>query len=357
MISNSEVSMTSASSYTSKTKVERQTTVNPTFTLGGITILKDGENVEEKSRSDNKLAKSDSDGGFLSSLNYAMGKNGQIEQVGDTANEKLNNANYKIRLQTMNYLLRILLFGKILGEKSPFESLLGEMTADSGMGTSYLETTTTTYIHSETQEMSFSATGTAITADGRELEFNYEFTMSESFVEYSSYTRQSFKNSIDPLVINLDNNPTSIDDQKFYFDLDADGNEDEIHRLGKGSGFLALDKNEDGIINDGMELFGPRSGDGFRELAEYDEDGNGWIDEADPIFNKLRIWTIDESGNQELYGLKESDVGAIYLGRIGTFFVDHDSDNEAAAIVRKSGIYLRESDGMAHGVQHVDFTT
>ena len=41
-----------------------------------------------------------------------------------------------------------------------------------------------------------------------------------------------------------------------------------------GSGYLALDKNGDGTINDGSELFGTRNGDGFADLAQYDEDGN-----------------------------------------------------------------------------------
>ena len=87
-----------------------------------------------------------------------------------------------------------------------------------------------------------------------------------------------------------------LSDQTFYFDLDADGEEEEISML-KGSGYLALDKNEDGIINDGSELFGTGNGDGFADLARYDEDGNGWIDENDSIWSKLKIWCKDENGN------------------------------------------------------------
>lgn len=88
------------------------------------------------------------------------------------------------------------------------------------------------------------------------------------------------------------------------FDLDCDGKEEEISSLGKGSGFLALDKNGDGIINDGTELFGTKSGDGFADLAEYDEDGNGWIDEDDGIFSQLRIWTKNEKERMSLFPLR-----------------------------------------------------
>ena len=62
-------------------------------------------------------------------------------------------------------------------------------------------------------------------------------------------------------------NVTSVSDMKFKFDIDSDGKVDEISFVGKSSGFLALDKNEDGKINDGSELFGTKSGDGFSDLA------------------------------------------------------------------------------------------
>ena len=67
----------------------------------------------------------------------------------------------------------------------------------------------------------------------------------------------------DPLIVNIGSDTADVCDQTFKFDLDADGTEDEISMLGKGSGFLALDKNGDGKINDGSELFGTKSGDGF----------------------------------------------------------------------------------------------
>ena len=84
--------------------------------------------------------------------------------------------------------------------------------------------------------------------------------------------------------------------------------------------FLLLDRNEDGKINDGSELFGTKSGDGFRDLSEYDEDRNGWIDENDSVFSKLKVWTKDSEGNDKLLNLKQADVGAIYLGNIDTEF-------------------------------------
>lgn len=130
--------------------------------------------------------------------------------------------------------------------------------------------------------------------------------------------------------------------------------EENISFAGKGSGFLALDKNGDGKINDGSELFGTKSGDGFRDLAEYDEDKNGWIDENDSIFGKLRVWTKDEDGRDYLMDLKQADVGAIYLGNKDTQFSLKDDSNQLNGEIKKTGIYLRESNGTAGTLNHVD---
>jgi hypothetical protein len=199
----------------------------------------------------------------------------------------------------------------------------------------------------ESEAVTFESNGTAITADGRELSFGVSFSMSRTFQEeYSSSDFMQYEQVLtDPLVINLDSNPVSVSDQTFYFDIDCDGVLDEISTLSSGNGFLALDKNGDGIINDGSELFGTRSGNGFSDLAAYDEDQNGWIDEADSIFNKLKVWTKDENGNDKLISLKDADIGAIYLGSSATGYSLKDSDNSTNAYIRSSGIYLKESGG------------
>jgi hypothetical protein len=69
---------------------------------------------------------------------------------------------------------------------------------------------------------------------------------------------------------------------------------------GSDDAWLALDKNKDGVITDGTELFGnitaqavPPPGqarNGFLALAQYDGDGNRVIDERDPVFDDLRAW-------------------------------------------------------------------
>lgn len=210
--------------------------------------------------------------------------------------------------------------------------------------------------YGEAEYTSFSGDGTIVTADGREVNFDVTMEMSRSYMEQCNltYITKFPKILTDPLIINIDCNAVDIQDKTFLFDLDCDGEKEEIAALAKGSGYLALDINGDGVINDGSELFGASSGDGFKDLAAYDSDGNGWIDEADDVYKNLKVWTTDEKGEPVLMSLKDADVGAIYLESSKTQFDLKDDKNELKGRVRSSGIYLHE-DGTAGTVQQVDF--
>jgi len=210
---------------------------------------------------------------------------------------------------------------------------------------------------SEMETTCFNSTGTVVTSDGRTIDFNISMEMSRSFMEtvetISSDTQYILT---DPLVIQLDNAPETISDQKWFFDIDSDGEKEEISELARGNGFLALDANGNGIIDDGNELFGTQSGNGFKDLAQYDEDNNGWIDENDAVYTKLKVWAKDASGQDRLLDLQQADVGAIYLGSAATQFSHNDmTNNETQAMVRQTGFYLHESTGQAGIVQQIDF--
>lgn len=228
--------------------------------------------------------------------------------------------------------------------------------AANGTGRLMTRVTASYNVLNESESTVFKTVGTALTDDGRELSFNVEFGMSRSFSGvFSSLEMEDYSAALcDPLVINVGADVTDVSDKKFFFDLDSDGEEEEISALEKGSGFLALDKNEDGEINDGSELFGTKSGDGFRDLASYDSDHNGWIDESDAIYNRLKVWFKEGDGADKLISLKEAKVGAIYLGNVNTDFADKNVlTGELNGIVRKTGIFLKENGGVGT-LQHVD---
>lgn len=206
--------------------------------------------------------------------------------------------------------------------------------------------------HYESEQTSFSADGVVKTSNGKELEFHFDLHMSREHLDQSDISLR-LGNAKDPLVINFDAKGVQLREEKFNFDLNADGRMEKISFVSSGSGFLALDKNGDKKINDGSELFGPATDNGFAELAQYDEDHNNWIDESDAVYQALRIWAKNADGKNVLHTLAEKNIGAISLANISTSFDLKNNQNQLDGIVRKSGVYLSEN-GAAGAIQHID---
>lgn len=207
--------------------------------------------------------------------------------------------------------------------------------------------------HVEAETTRFSAGGTLRTEDGREINFSAELTMARAFASETRVSLRAGDALKDPLVLNFSGNAAELSGDRFAFDLNLDGSPDQMAKLAGDSGYLVLDRNGDGIVNDGSELFGPQSGDGFAELAGYDNDDNQWIDENDAVFTQLRIWTPDATGDGDLMSLDQVGVGALYLGRAETPFQQKDADNNLRGVTRSTGIYLNEN-GTVGTIQQLD---
>jgi hypothetical protein len=178
--------------------------------------------------------------------------------------------------------------------------------------------------------------------------------MSREFHESASIQiRAGDARLVDPLVINYDGPAADLTDAKFSFDLDSDGQEEDVSFVGPGSGFLVFDRNDDGTINDGSEMFGPQTGHGFSELSRYDIDGNGWLDEADPMYEKLRIWARDLDGNDQLLALADKNIGALFLNSVSSTFTLGDQPGTLNGMVRESSVFVREN-GSAGTIQEID---
>ena len=201
----------------------------------------------------------------------------------------------------------------------------------------------------DAERLAFSIVADVTTSDGQTHSLQLSETHQRQSRQTLSVSASEASKLIDPLIINLEGSLT-FSHRSTNFDLNSDGDEEQFRQLGHGSFFLALDLNGDGKINNGSELFGTQSGNGFADLRHYDEDGNGLIDSGDSVFQSLRLFRTD---TQELPSLDEKQILAIGLSATDTPFSFTDSKGSALAQLRQSSFYLIE--GGRHGtVQHID---
>lgn len=217
--------------------------------------------------------------------------------------------------------------------------------------------TYTEITHSEQESTTVSMAGVVKTTDGREVALDVNLQMSREYYEENASYSLTIAPLTDPLVVNYDGNAADLTDTKYEFDLNVDGADEQISFIAPGTGgFLALDQNRDGIINDGSELFGTVSGNGFSELTDYDEDRNGWIDAGDAVYHDLSIWEKTDNGEDRLIALADTGIGAIYLSATDSPFRITDNDNQTLGQVRATSVYLQENGG-AGTIQQIDLAT
>ena len=131
----------------------------------------------------------------------------------------------------------------------------------------------------------------------------------------------------DPLILDLDGDGIELSDvngSDTRFDLDANGFAETTAWVSPDDGLLVLDRNGNGVIDDGTELFGdqtPISGgiasSGFAALSDLDLNADGVIDASDQQFSEIRIWQdINQDGlsdDSELFSLQEIGISSINL--------------------------------------------
>ena len=121
----------------------------------------------------------------------------------------------------------------------------------------------------------------------------------------------------DPLVLDLAGNgfATRGLDDAVRFDLTGDGRPESISAPKGDDALLALDRNGNGRIDSGKELFGDQHGasNGFAELSKYDDNRDGRIDQQDSVFEQLSLLRFDAQGRQQQHSLAEAGVSAIHL--------------------------------------------
>ncbi|OOV79688.1 calcium-binding protein, partial [Acinetobacter sp. ANC 5600] len=133
----------------------------------------------------------------------------------------------------------------------------------------------------------------------------------------------------DPIILDLDDDgieTTHVGDfESALFDHDNDGVRTATGWVSPDDGILVIDKNGDGVINNGSEIFGNNfilsngsmAKNGYEALSELDTNGNGIIDNEDDLFSKLRLWRdFNQDGisqTNEFFSLADLEIKSLNL--------------------------------------------
>ncbi|MBZ0258849.1 hypothetical protein K8I31_22495 [bacterium] len=147
---------------------------------------------------------------------------------------------------------------------------------------------------------------------------------SASNQQSASVTVEGEVNQSDPLVFDLDGDGVELTTAQngSNFDITGDGQSEQTAFVTGGDAFLALDKNKNGFIDSGKELFGDQNGaqDGFAELRKYDENADNRIDENDSVYSSLRLFADANfdgvSQANELQSLRDAGISSIQLNDV-----------------------------------------
>lgn len=230
------------------------------------------------------------------------------------------------------------------------------LSGDAGVsGSGSLSVTASRYsFYSMSETRMFAASGSIELDGGETVDFTLSLRQQQSLsYEYSESLKIVERPMTDPLVINFGTAASSLSDSLFEFDLDNDGDSERLARLNSGSGYLVFDRNGNGKVDGGSELFGPQSGSGFAELAAFDDDGNRWIDANDEIFSSLQVWVQTADGSDELRSLEEVGVRALYVDGASDNFTMTNSQGVPLGQVKATGLYLT-TDGEVRTVEEIE---
>jgi hypothetical protein len=207
------------------------------------------------------------------------------------------------------------------------------------------EATGTKYILSGSTLSVISASGTITINNFSNGQLGIHLGETEK-IDKSDVTRDVFleEDFCSPLILDINNNGTSstrLGNSNVYFDMDGDGFKERTAWVEQGDGMLVLDRNGNGTIDNGTELFGNftplasgnSASDGFEGLLQYDENHDGKIDRNDAAYNQLRVWMDDNQNGitdaGELKTLQEAGVASVKLNPYQTLLSFFDSNADS----------------------------
>lgn len=168
-----------------------------------------------------------------------------------------------------------------------------------------------------------------------------------------------------PLVLSFDGSePVVVEERGHAFDLTGLGQSVSSDWPRADTPWLALDRDGDGVIADGTELFGSavrlasgeRARHGFEALAELDANGDRRVDAADPRFGELTVWA--DADRDRRSGAGELTAGSAGARRLLAIELDHEvrrvCDARGNCAVERARFTWADASGAVHVGQVVD---
>ncbi|MAT64745.1 MAG: hypothetical protein CMN57_03785 [Gammaproteobacteria bacterium] len=180
-----------------------------------------------------------------------------------------------------------------------------------------------------------------------------------------------------PIILDLDGDgvETISIENGVNFDHDGNGFAEQTGWVGPDDGFLVLDRNGDGRISDGGELFGNQSrlgggglaSNGFEALAVLDENADGEIDINDSVWQELQVWRDADgdgkSTSDELIDLDALQITAIHTDYSESSLVDAEGNqhkqvgsfaNSDGAIGAASDVWFQTDETFTVAIEDLD---
>jgi len=120
------------------------------------------------------------------------------------------------------------------------------------------------------------------------------------------------------------------------FDINGDGRKESTAWVKGSSAFLVMDRNNNGTIDDGTELFGDQHGalHGFQELARFDSNSDNIINSRDTVFKALKVYQ-DMNGNGRIDSGEVTSLEKAGVASINLDFTQIDSQKSGNRLILK----------------------
>jgi len=190
-----------------------------------------------------------------------------------------------------------------------------------------------------TEEMSASL------ARRNSYELNLKFRQNTSVEERIGISLEELGiKKVDPLVLDLDGKGIQLTEagKGAIFDVTADGKLDSTAWVKGNTALLTYDRNGNGVVDNGSELFGDQNGaaHGFEELGKYDANGDRKITILDPIFKALKLYR-DLNGDGKMSKNEFSSLSELGIKALNLNFMRTSADINGNSLIL-NGSFERE---------------